>query len=118
MTASFSGSTFYVEVDNDAYRPAWSRVPRFVRTPIPGAAYDDLQFAGTGNYRITLTAYSTSDADTANLVAKIGTSATLTNPFGDSVNYASSVLCDVRELRRLSAGQQWHMVLDFERAGT
>lgn len=115
--ATFNGATFYTLTD-DGFRPDWYREPQITRTPIPGANYEDVQFGGLGNYRVTVSAYVTSDADMGILKGSIGTGVyTLSDLFGDGVNYAKTMLCDVRKVRRRSWAAEWECELTFERQG-
>lgn len=120
MAATYAGVTFENEISGqDGQVNRWSQQATIVRRLIPYANKEDVQDAGRGNHRVTILAFITSSSGVATLQAAQGTTRrTLTNPFGDSVNYANVMLTRVGEPRRLSWAEEWMVELEFEREGT
>jgi hypothetical protein len=119
MAASYAGVSFNTDISGDeGFVNRWEQEAFITRRVIPYANKEDVQSAGRGNYRVTLKAYLTSDSSVATLQAAVGTTLrTLTNPFGDSVNYSNTMLVAVSDIRRRSWQQEWELTLEFERMG-
>lgn len=120
MAASYAGVTFNTDIsDDEGFVPRWEQEAFIARRVIPFANREDVQSAGRGNYRVTLKAYITSDSGVATLQAAVGTTPrTLTNPFGNSVNYANTLLVGVTDIRRRAWAEEWELTLEFERVGS
>jgi hypothetical protein len=116
---SYAGADFENDVTGqDGMVSRWQREAVFSVRQVPGSDFEDTQYIGRGNERLTVRAYIEDDDDLATLQAAVGaTRRTLTNPFGDSVNYSNVILMAVRNVRRLAWEEVIEAELEFMRTG-
>lgn len=115
---SYAGVTFEAHTPG-SLRPDWQQEAVITRRLIPGGNKENVQSAGRGNRRITVTAILSSAADLATLQAAQGaTLRTLTDLFGDTE--VSTALLNVSPPRRLAKTSPTAIWVDllFEKAGT
>lgn len=99
-------------------RPDWTQEVFVTRRLIPYGNKENVQSAGRGNFRITVTAILAAAADLATLQSSQGaTTRTLTDLFGTT--YSSTALVAVGAPRRLAKNPVTIWVdLTFERLGS
>lgn len=120
MAATYNGISFYIladKKDNTNSRPLL--VPEdfgTIRNKIPYAHQEQIQFTGRGNKRFTLDCemYSDSDFETLLAMVALGSSHTLMDPFGDSVDYTNMLLVDMKDVWRVTFDEEIHFKLTFE----
>ena len=106
--ATYGGVTFNVLTDSkdgSIFIPIL--VPQdwgVVRTRIPYANLEQIQYTGQGNPRFTLHLYISTVADFYNLLATVGdgTPRTLGNPFGLGSDIINMLLQELRNVERVS----------------
>lgn len=120
MAATYNGVSFYVladKKDNTITRPLL--VPEefgVVRNKVPYANFEQIQFTGRGNKRFSIECEIYDDADFETLLGMValGSSHTLENPFGDSVDYINMLLVDIKDVWRVTFQEEIHFKLTFE----
>lgn len=114
---TYAGVTFKVVLEPQDFRPVWTRQANISVRNIPYANKDNVQSAGQGNFRMTVTAVIAADADLATLQAAVGvTGRTLTDLF--ETNYNNTYLLAVDNPRRQTARQYIWADLTFMREGS
>lgn len=113
--SSYAGVTFS-ELDPQGFFPEWQQEPNVVvRHPISGNQ-DIVQGMGRGNFRVTVHAGLSADADLATLRAAVGV--TLRTLVLGSTSHANTMLIGVRNPRRLGWAEVIGVDLEFIRAGS
>ena len=111
--AVYGGVTFSVQF-SDIFVPEWDQPKVINRTQIPYSDKEDVQFGGTQNPKLVVTAIISSRADLDTLLGlRGGTARSLSNYYGDT--YADVYLVDVTNVRRMINGAAWLADLHFER---
>ena len=116
--ATYAGVTLSI-LHPEGFSPHWSQESVVSERIIPYANYAEIQVAGRGNFRLAALALISADADIPTLQAAVGTTLrTLTNPFGDSVNYSNVALVGVGVPGRAANKAKWQVPLTFVRKGS
>lgn len=111
---TYAGVTFSAEAPG-GFAPFWERESLVATRPIPYGSRDDVQYAGQGNYRVTLSAWVETEAGLATLQAAVGiVPRTLTGLYGS--DHASVRLLRVANPRRARTGSGYYATLEFDRA--
>ncbi|MHB1131652.1 MAG: hypothetical protein ACYC4L_04620 [Chloroflexota bacterium] len=115
MSASYNGATFNV-ISDAGFTPRWLRKPVIARKHYPFSDNDDIQYGGRERPTVVLKVGVDSDAAWNLLEAGAdGVARTLSNPFGDGVNYASVKITDIRSIKRRTYAQEWEAEIEFVR---
>ena len=119
MSATYNGISFDVYTEDDQGRTArFQNAARYSEQEVPYANFAFVQYGGRGNPRVTLKLNLTNDSDYASLNASAdGVARTLTNPFGDGVDYANVVLFDVSGPMRQNYAADWNFQVTFVQKG-
>ena len=115
--AAYASVTFIARMQ-DSLAPRWRQEATITERVIPYANYDDVQSAGRRNFKLEVEATLTAAADVSTMQAAVGiTLRTLTNIFGDSVNYTNVALLSMGPVLKVPGQNYWFVSLVFTRQG-
>ena len=116
--ATYAGVTFEEIVDSAGIRPSWAQRAYISERLIPYGNLENVQSAGRGNWRVTISAQLTAAEDLATLQAAVGaTTRTLGALFGDADN-SNVALIAVDNPWRFNTSNYWYCDLTFVRVGS